>query len=76
MSQSQEILSNMFSYPELNFFCCREGDITKLIADLIVHPTNESLNDKNPLSERIHKGAGPLLKDECRNNLLSKLQIY
>ena len=50
----------------------REGDITKLIADLIVNPTNESLNDKNPLSERIHKSAGPLLKEECRTNLMSK----
>eukprot|EP00794_Sanderia_malayensis_P002643 gene2643-3060_t len=48
-----------------------EGDITKLIADIIVNPTNESLNDKNPLSERIHKRAGALLKEECRNNLTS-----
>eukprot|EP00794_Sanderia_malayensis_P000669 gene669-1337_t len=48
-----------------------EGDITKLIADIIVNPTNESLNDKNPLSERIHKRAGALLREECRNNLTS-----
>ena len=42
------------------------------MVDLIVNPTNESLNDKNPLSERIHKVAGPLLKEECRTNLLSE----
>jgi len=46
-----------------------EGDATKLMVDLIVNPTNESLTDKNPLSERIHKVAGPLLREECRNNL-------
>ena len=54
----------------------REGDATKLMVDLIVNPTNESLTDKNPLSERIHKIAGPLLREECRSNLQSKLLIF
>lgn len=60
-----------FNYEINNKIALWEGDITKLIADLIVNPTNESLNDKNPLSERIHKSAGPLLKEECRTNLMS-----
>ena len=50
----------------------REGDITKLKADVIVNTTNEALNDKNPMSERIYKVAGYLLRDECRSQLISK----
>ncbi|XP_047128491.1 protein GDAP2 homolog isoform X1 [Hydra vulgaris] len=44
--------------------CLWEGDITKLNCDIIVNSTNESLNDKNPISERIFKVAGPLLQQE------------
>ena len=46
------------------------------MVDLIVNPTNESLTDKNPLSERIHKVAGPLLREECRTTLQSRLLFY
>eukprot|EP00795_Rhopilema_esculentum_P017522 gene17522-9145_t len=60
-----------FSYGINDKVVLWEGDATKLITDLIVNPTNESLTDKNPLSERIHKVAGPLLKEECRSNLIS-----
>lgn len=47
----------------------REGDITKLKCDVIINSTNEALNDKNPVSERIHKVAGPLLREEVRQEL-------
>ena len=36
---------------------------------MIVNSTNEALNDKNPVSERIHKVAGPLLREEVRYEL-------
>ena len=67
-------LYGIIRYSLFNIF--REGDATKLMVDLIVNPTNESLTDKNPLSERIHKVAGPLLREECRNNLQSKSLFY
>ena len=51
--------------------CLWEGDITKLKCDIIINSTNESLNDKNPISERIHRIAGPLLKEEVRAELVS-----
>lgn len=51
--------------------CLWEGDITKLKCDVIVNSTNEALNDKNPVSERIHKVAGPLLREEVRQELQS-----
>lgn len=48
-----------------------DGDITKLKCDVIINSTNEALNDKNPVSERIHKVAGPLLREEVRQELQS-----
>jgi len=38
----------------------------------IVNPTNESLMDKNPISERIFEVAGPELKEECKLQIRSK----
>jgi len=56
--------------PDINDkVCLWEGDITKLKCDLIVNSTNEGLNDKNPVSERIHRIAGPLLREEVRSEL-------
>ena len=37
-----------------------------------MNSTNEALNDKNPVSERIHKVAGPLLREEVRQELQCK----
>ena len=69
--------ANLYKMIKLSLFnVCREGDATKLMVDLIVNPTNESLTDKNPLSERIHKVAGPLLREECRTTLQSRLLFY
>ncbi|XP_065838311.1 protein GDAP2 homolog [Oscarella lobularis] len=46
-----------------------EGDLTKLDSQAIVNSTNEALNDRNELSERIHELAGPELAIECREQL-------
>ena len=43
---------------------------------MIVNSTNEALNDKNPVSERIHKISGPLLKEEVRQDLQCKKCIF
>ncbi|XP_008326733.1 ganglioside-induced differentiation-associated protein 2 [Cynoglossus semilaevis] len=40
------------------------GDIALLNCTAIVNTSNESLNDKNPVSESIHQLAGPELRDE------------
>ena len=48
---------------------CRTGDITTLTIEAIVNPTNETLSDKNPISNRIFEVAGPELKDECQNQI-------
>ena len=62
----------MLQYKNMTEIIFREGDITKLNCDLVVNSTNEALNDKNPISERIHRVAGPLLKEEVRNDLVCK----
>ena len=38
-----------------------------------MNPTNETLSDKNPISNRIFEVAGPELKDECQNQIGSRL---
>lgn len=43
--------------------------MTKLEAQAVVNSTNEALNDRNPLSERIFEMAGPELALECREQL-------
>ncbi|XP_028414953.1 protein GDAP2 homolog [Dendronephthya gigantea] len=46
-----------------------DGDITNLGVDAIVNPTNETLDDKNPVSNRIHSVAGPELISVCKKEL-------
>ncbi|XP_038079031.1 protein GDAP2 homolog [Patiria miniata] len=41
-----------------------EGDPTALDAMGLIHPTNEHLNENTPLTEAIHKKAGPDLQTE------------
>ena len=60
---------------ELFMVIYRRGDITQLNTEAIVNPTNESINDKNPVSEKIFAKAGPDLKKEIRNNLKGKKQL-
>ncbi|KAJ8968103.1 hypothetical protein NQ314_002457, partial [Rhamnusium bicolor] len=40
------------------------GDISSLQVDAIVNSTNESMNDSNPVSDRIFQRAGSELKEE------------
>lgn len=47
-----------------------EGDITTLRVDAIVHSTNEMLNERNPVSERIFAKAGPKLKEVLRTEII------
>ena len=53
-------------------FTCRIGDITKLSLEAIIHPTNESLTDKNPISNAILEAAGPELKEELKTQVVCK----
>ncbi|XP_078698395.1 protein GDAP2 homolog isoform X3 [Branchiostoma floridae x Branchiostoma belcheri] len=46
-----------------------EGDITTLNCTAIVNTTNETLTDRNLISERIFQAAGPDLRAECSNHL-------
>ncbi|XP_076045501.1 ganglioside induced differentiation associated protein 2 isoform X2 [Oratosquilla oratoria] len=44
--------------------CLWTGDITRLNAEAILHCTNETLNEQNGYTERLHFKAGPELKKE------------
>ena len=48
---------------------CRNGDISALNVEAIVNSTNESLNDKSPMSERIVSRGGSELKRELKTNI-------
>ncbi len=58
------------------FYYYRIGDITKLSLEAVVHPTNESLTDKNPISNCILEAAGPELKDELKTQVVCKLHCH
>lgn len=49
--------------------CFRNGDITALRVDAIVNPSNETLDDKNPVSNHIHRAAGPELLAYCKKEI-------
>ena len=46
--------------------------MTQLNVHAIVHPSNEHLNDKNPLSDEIFNKGGPALEKEVREDIRSK----
>lgn len=46
-----------------------DGDVAKLRVDAIINPTNETLDDKNVISNRIHNVAGPDLMESCKTEL-------
>jgi len=41
----------------------------------VVNPTNESLTDKNPISQRLNEVAGPELREECKTQVGSELWV-
>lgn len=43
-----------------------------LCVEVVVNPTNESLTDKNAISNRLHEVAGPELREECKTQVISK----
>ncbi|XP_046996346.1 protein GDAP2 homolog [Schistocerca americana] len=45
------------------------GDITSLNVDAIVHSTNESMNERNPASDRLFARAGPGLREEISTEI-------
>lgn len=51
-------------YTFLSLFNNSSGDVALLNCTSIVNTSNESLNDKNPVSDYIHQLAGPDLRDE------------
>ena len=53
-------------------YVCRNGDVTQLNAEAIVNSTNEALNDRNLVSDRILMRAGPGLRKELRTVVKSK----
>ena len=53
----------------------REGDITQLRVDAIVHSTNETLSDRNPLSDRLFSKAGPGLRHEIQSEIKGNVII-
>lgn len=60
----KKILNYFYDMYELVNFICRTGDISCLSVDAIVNSTNESLTERNPVSDRICARAGPALKEE------------
>ena len=54
----------------------RLGDIASLQVEAVVNPTNESLTDKNPISQRLNEVAGPELKEECRVQVGSETIVH
>lgn len=48
---------------------CREGDISLIEADAITNTTDETLTEKNIISNRIYRRAGPGLREEIKNDL-------
>jgi O-acetyl-ADP-ribose deacetylase (regulator of RNase III) len=51
------------------YFFYRAGDISLLSVDAIVHSTNESMSERNPISDRICARAGPALREEIRQEV-------
>lgn len=55
-------VSHMLSYIIPLFYS--NGDLALLNCTAIINTSNEMLTDKNPVSNSIHRYAGPELKDE------------
>lgn len=54
----------LYWYDIICTFNYRKGDVALLNCTAIVNTSNETLIDKNPISDSIHRHAGPELRDE------------
>lgn len=54
----------------------REGDISLIESDAITNTTDETLTEKNTISNRIFERAGPDLYDEILNDNRGMLRIF
>ncbi|KAM4609191.1 ganglioside-induced differentiation-associated protein 2 isoform 1-T3 [Polymixia lowei] len=63
---SQQIFPSPFPFrPDINRkIILFTGDVALLNCTAVVNTSNESLHDKNPVSDSIHQHAGPELRDE------------
>ena len=52
---------------------CSTHNMSQLNVHAIVHPTNEHLNDSNPVSDEIFAQGGPALLKEVREDIRGKL---
>lgn len=50
----------------------REGDITALSVNALVHPTNESFTESSQLSQKVIECAGSKLKEELTTKIKCK----
>ena len=49
--------------------------MASLSVEVVVNPTNENLSDKHPVSSRLLEVAGPELKEECKNQIISEWHL-
>lgn len=55
-------------FKKMCFYFYREGDISLIESDAITNTTDETLTEKNTISNRIFQRAGPDLYDEILND--------
>ena len=65
-SETNILICLLFPTLALNYCFLRKGDVALLNCTAIVNTSNESLTDKNPVSESIFMLAGPDLKEDLQ----------
>ena len=65
-SETSILICLLFPTLALNYCFLRKGDVALLNCTAIVNTSNESLTDKNPVSESIFMLAGPDLKEDLQ----------
>jgi hypothetical protein len=74
LSTLKKILQLFHDICFLFFF--RAGDISLLSVDAIVNSSNESMSERNPISDRICARAGPALREEIRQDVKGVLGVW
>lgn len=61
---------NVNCYGKKKFFLmCSTHNVSRLNVHAIVHPSNEHLDDRNPISDEIFAQGGPALLKEVREDI-------